>query len=363
MRRLDWYITSSFVPLLLFGVGAFLVILVGVDLLPNALRMVVRQSVPLPIAAKVFIYRLPTMIALTVPMAMMFASFMTVAGLSSHGELLALRAGGIPFLRVAASVIIAGLLLSLVTLGLNEGLSPGGNKKAFHLLKEHQRQGKPVENMIFWLPTKDTPRFWFRLGRFDPKARRAENITVIKLREDGSVWQIFDAEYGQWEEETWILNNAVQRVITEGVQQRMVRLNTTEVVVGKSAQQIEEIEQDPDEMSIAQLRRLLQERQALQLPYKPYQLELLQIIQRNLALPWCTLGFAMLGVALGQRPLRASAGVGFGVSLAIVFFYYLVFNSMILMGERGVLSPAITAWTPNAILFAIGLALLHNSRK
>ena len=87
-------------------------------------------------------------------------------------------------------------------------------------------------------------------------------------------------------------------------------------------------------------------------------LQLRQLIQNRLALPWCALGFALLGVSLGQRRVRASAGVGFGLSLIIVFVYYLLFNTLTLVGARGALTPALTAWAPNVALFAASIMLL-----
>ncbi len=360
MRRLDRYITSQLAPLLLFGIGAFLVILVGVELLPRALRMIVREDFPLAVVGRVFIYRLPAMIALTVPMAVMFASLMTVAGLSSHGELQALEAGGIPFLRVVAPVIVAGFILALVTLGFNEAVSPVGSRKAFQLIKQYREQGKAVENITFQIPERGPARELFRMGSFSPQTGVAKDIMVIQFGEGGKFWQLFEAEYADWRGEEWVLHNVVKLEMTHRGQRR-TRLETITIFVGKAPGQLDEIKQNPDEMSIGQLQRLLRQRRALGLTYQPYQLELLQLIQSRLALPWCALGFAMLGAALGRRPLRASAGVGFGLSLAVVFLYYVVFNALTLMGERGVLSPLVTAWTPNVILFASGVYLLYNS--
>ena len=61
MRRLDKYIAGTFTPLLIFGVGAFLVILIGVILLPQVLRLVVRESLPISLAVQVFVYQLTPM--------------------------------------------------------------------------------------------------------------------------------------------------------------------------------------------------------------------------------------------------------------------------------------------------------------
>ncbi len=362
MRRLDKYITAQFAPLLLFGTGAFLVILIGVELLPHALKMIVREGLPIPGVARIFLYQTPGIVALTLPMATMFASLMTVSSLSSHGELQALKAGGVPFVRIVAAVIIGGFLISLVTLAFNEAVSPIANRKAFHLLKEYREQGRPAENIIFQIPDTGQPRWWFRMGSFDPKARQAHDVLIIRFRDDGDIAEIFQAKRADWQGEHWILQDATERKIDELGRERERRAGTISIFVGKSPDQFDELEQDPDEMSIAQVQRLLRQRQMMGLPYRPHQLELYQIIQTRLALPWCALGFAMLGVALGKRPMRASTGVGFGISLVVVFLYYLAFNTLTLMGERGVLPPILTAWTPNVILFATGLYLLYNER-
>jgi lipopolysaccharide export system permease protein len=362
MRRLDKYIAQEFAPLLVFGVGAFMVILVGVDLLPHVLRLVVRESFPLSLAAQVFACQLPAMVGLTLPMAVLFASLMTFAGLSSHGELLALKAGGISFLRVAIPVIVGGLVVSALTLGVNESLAPLGSARAFELVKSFRQQGKPLENLVFQIPESGTPRHLFHIRQFDPTLRRAEGVMVIYFNQDGSFSQLFEAEYADWADEWWVLQNPLQVVMTpQG--QRKTRLDEVRVFVGKSADQLQELKQSPSEMSIVQLQRLLRQYQTLNLPLYPDQSRLFQFIHSRLAIPWCAVGFAMLGVALGQRPLRASTSVGFGLSLAIVFFYYLLFNTMLLMGERGLFNPWIAAWTPNAVLFAAGISLLYNGQK
>lgn len=362
MRRLDKYIAGAFTPLLVFGVGAFLVILVGVDLLPHVLRLVVRESLPISLAAQVFVYQLPAMVGLTLPMAVLFASLMTFSDLSSHGELLALKAGGIGFLRVAAPVIAAGFLVSAITLGVNESLAPLGSARAFELVRTFREEGKPLENLVFQIPDTGTPRHMFRIHSFNPSNHRAEGVMVIYFDENGSFSQLFEAEYADWTDEWWVLHNPVQVIVTPQGQRR-TQLDRVSVFVGKSAHQVQEMKQSPSEMSIAQLQRLLRQYRALDLPLYPDQSRLFQFIHSRLAVPWCALGFAMLGVALGQRPLRASAGVGFGMSLAIVFFYYLVFNTMLLMGERGLFNPWVAAWTPNVILFVTGVSLLYNGRR
>lgn len=361
MRRLDRYITSSFLPLLLFGAGAFTVILIGVELLPKALKMIVREDLPLDLVAKVFAYNLPAVVVLTIPMSVMFASLMTVSGLSSHGELVALRAGGIPFLRVAVPVILMGFIFSGVTLAFNEALSPWGTQRAEQLLREYRESGADAEYLTFQIPRDGPPKRMFYMRRYSPSLQRADKVLVTEF-EKGEFARLYWADYARWEGEYWILDSPTLRTMKDGTLEEF-KLEAVRIYTGRTPGQVGEIDRDPEDMSIAQLQKLLRQRRMMKLEYQPHIVEVLQLIQTRLALPWCTLGFAMLGAALGVRPMRATAGVGFGVSLLVVFAYYVVFHALTLTGERGLLSPFLTAWLPNFLLFGTGVYLMYNARR
>ncbi len=362
MRRIDKYITSSFLPLLLFGAGAFTVILVGVELLPKALKMIVREDLPLGLVTRVFAYNLPGVVVLTIPMSVMFASLMTVSGLSSHGELLALRAGGIPFLRVAVPVILMGFIFSGVTLAFNEAVSPWGTQRAEQLLREYRQSGKDAEYLTFQIPRDGPPKRMFYMRRYSPSLERADNVLVIEF-EQGEFARLYQAEHARWQGEYWILQSPTHKEkMADGTIEKL-EIGAIRIYTGRTPKQVGEIARDPEDMSIAQLQKLLHQRRMLELDYQPHIVEILQLIQTRLALPWCALGFAMLGAALGVRPMRATAGVGFGVSLLVVFAYYVIFHALTLTGERGLLSPFLTAWLPNILLFATGMYLMYNAKR
>ncbi len=363
MQRIDRYITSEFVPLLAFGIGAFLVILVGVELLPQALKMAVREGFPLSLVITVFLYRLPGIVALTLPMAVMFASLMATANLSSHGELLAMKAAGIPFVRVVIAIIAGGLFISILTLLFNESVSPRTNRFAEQLIQDYRSKGKPIEGFEFQVPDSGRPREIFRVSVFDPAKLRAEDILILKFRENGNIELLMQAMWAKWEGEEWILHDGKRISIDERGRQRETTFDTITINIGRTAQDfIKTGKYDLEELTLGEIQSLLEHRRAQNLPYNPDLSELIQAIQTRLALPWCALGFAILGVALGQRPVRTSASVGFGLSLVVVFLYYLVFNVLTLTGEQGGIPPLLTAWVPNIALFAVGIALLRRAR-
>jgi len=74
LRKLDKYILKEMIGPFVFGVGAFIIVLVSIDLLYDALRLIVREGYPAGLVARAFAYRMPQTITLTLPMATMFGA-------------------------------------------------------------------------------------------------------------------------------------------------------------------------------------------------------------------------------------------------------------------------------------------------
>jgi lipopolysaccharide export system permease protein len=74
--------------------------------------------------------------------------------------------------------------------------------------------------------------------------------------------------------------------------------------------------------------------------------------------------FGLLGSSLGVRPnSKRSRSQGFGLSVVLIFSYYLVAFSFSAMGVNGALPPLVTAWAPVLIFVLIGLALLQRASR
>ena len=74
----------------------------------------------------------------------------------------------------------------------------------------------------------------------------------------------------------------------------------------------------------------------------------------RLALPWASVVLAVLGASLGVRSSRAGPGIGFGLSVLIVFAYYVTMSFSRALGEAGYLFPVIAAWIPNVSFLLVG---------
>jgi lipopolysaccharide export system permease protein len=87
-------------------------------------------------------------------------------------------------------------------------------------------------------------------------------------------------------------------------------------------------------------------------------------IQEKYAFPAICLVFGLIGSSLGVRPnSRTSRSQGFGISVLLIFVYYLMSFIFSSLGITGTLTPVLAAWLPVTIGLAGGLVLLHQASR
>lgn len=354
MRRLDRYVLTELIPPFLFGVGAFLAVLMGIGALYEMLTLIFRKGFPVLSAVQIFLYNLPGTVVMTLPMATMFASLTAVARLSSDGELVAMRAGGVSLARIGAPVIATGAAVSLLSLATNELAVPYFNDRAFIIMRDAYRTAAASDDMAFEVRGTDGRLQRWLYGRhFDPEALTLEQATILDFTRGGP--ELFTAQRVQWQGESWILEKAEHTRWHPGGSER-IRLDRAVVQVGRSPDEVARVRKRPEEMSLRELAT--QARVEQQRRHDAAAGRLLQHIQVRLAAPWSSLGFAMLGLPLGVRRLRTSRGIGMGLSVAIICVYYIVMNTLSVLGERTMAHHVLIAWTPNVLLYLCAVGLL-----
>ena len=87
-------------------------------------------------------------------------------------------------------------------------------------------------------------------------------------------------------------------------------------------------------------------------------------IQEKFAFPAICLVFGLIGSSLGGRPnARTSRSQGFGISVLLIFGYYLMSFIFSSLGIKGTLLPFFAAWMPVLIGLGGGLLLLRQASR
>ena len=77
--------------------------------------------------------------------------------------------------------------------------------------------------------------------------------------------------------------------------------------------------------------------------------------------PFANFIIVLFGAPLSAKKQRSSAGVGFGISLAICFFYFGIVKTAQTLGHNGTIPPIVAAWLANVIFGVGGFGILSKS--
>jgi lipopolysaccharide export system permease protein len=367
---MDRYLTRELLPTFLFGVGAFASIGVTIDAMFELVRKIVESGLPVGIAVQVFVLRLPEFIVLAFPMSTLLATLMTYSRLSSESELIALRGCGVSVYRMVLTAVMLSLVVTGMTFVFNEHLAPASKYQASQILDKALKSEQPsiVKQQNIFYPEyqkvkqqdgKSQKKILNRLfyaDEFDGK--QMKGLTIIDRSTEG-LSQIIVSESGEWNpsQNLWdFYNGTIYLVAPDRSYRNILRFEHQQVKLPRTALDLAQKSRDYGEMNIAQsLEQLEIERLGGDEP-KIRKLEVR--IQQKIALPFVCVVFGLVGAAMGTIPQRTGRGTSFGISVIVIFTYYILYFITGALAQAGVFSTFVGAWLPNFLGLGIGTFLL-----
>ena len=352
MRILDRLVVRSFLRLfLLFVFTAPLLFIVG-DITENLDRYL-GQGMTLGDTALSYVYEYPKFLSWAFPFASLLAAVFTIHPMTAHREVMAAKAGGISFHRLAAPLLPVGLVLTAAGLGLAE-LAPRATRIAGDL-RGDRPIGQAWRNDFVYVTDSGQSLSVRRLTVDDG---RMIGVSLQELPRDpeAPVRHIQAGSARFWSGEGWLFQDGYSRE---------VHADSTEVTVGfemalirsltERPEDLLEMVRDEDEMTYADLRdfgdRLL--RSGGDVGRTRTKME------ERVAVPAATLVIILFAAPLATSFRRGGTAFGVGVSLATAIVYMVLLRISENLGYAGVLDPQVAAWLPNAFFLVIGLLLIR----
>lgn len=354
---LDRYIWRHLRDLFLFGVAVFSLLLLINHLFLLA-RLVLQQGAPFSAALELLVYRLPYFLAFSFPMAMLMASLMAVARLSDGQEITAMRTGGISLGRIALSVLIAGLLVSALTLLFNEVLVPGAEdryRRAFN--RALNAPAAPVQEQVLFRDQQEGIESVYYARRFLVETGVMEGVVVNQF-EQGALVRVIEAPRAAYLDREWVFLNGTMYLFT-GPTTVATTFDRLILALRRTPREIAMPRREPSEMSIRELRAFVRMLDRSGESAVRYVVE----IQYKLAVPASAALFALLAVPLGLRPHRSGPSVGLGLTIVVLVGYYIMISITLTLGQNGRLHPVVAAWLPDAVLAAGAVYLLRRADR
>ncbi|TVQ08899.1 MAG: YjgP/YjgQ family permease [Leptolyngbya sp. DLM2.Bin27] len=368
---MDRYIAKELTMPFLFGVGAFSSIGISIGALFELIRRITESGLAITLAVQIFLLKLPEFIVLAFPMSTLLATMMTYSRFSSDSELIALRGVGVSIRRIIAPAVVLSLLVTGLTFVFNELITPAANYRAAITLEQALKSERPPfqERNIFYQefqPAQDNPeaqelKRQFYARRFD--GTTMYGLTILDFSQEG-LNQVVSAESAQWkiEKNTWTFyNGTIYVVAPDGSFRNIITFETQELQLPRTPLDLAGRTKNDTEMNIAEATEQLNlvRQSGDEKMIRRWQIRIMQ----KYALPFVCVVFGLVGASIGVLPQRTSRATSFGVSIVIIFGYYLLSFITNAMGEVGVLSPFLSAWLPTLLGLAIGIYLLLRASK
>lgn len=365
---MDRYIAGELIMPFLFGVGAFSSIGVAIGVLFDLVRRITESGLPLSLALKIFLLKLPYFIGLAFPMSILLACLMVYGRLSGDSELIALRSCGVSVYRLVAPAIVIGLIVTGITFAFNEAIVPTANREANATLNRALNRRDPAfreKNILYQefrrekqpngVNEKVLSRIFYA-KQFD--GQRMTGLTILDFSQNG-LNQIVASESASWNatDKTWdFYNGTIYVVAPDGSYRNIIRFKQQQLQLPQTPLNIARNTLDPEEMNIAETREYLElvNQTGDQKQIKKLTLQ----IQQKLAFPFACLVFALVGATLGSRPQRTSRATGFGISLLLILFYYLAISICQALYQFDILSAFLAGWLPTLVGLSAGTLLL-----
>jgi len=379
----DRYVIKELIPPFLIGLLIYTFVLLMNEILRLS-EVFITRGVSFSVIVTFLIYLIPSILAFTIPMAVLMGILGGLSRLSSDSEIMAFKTLGISYKRLLRPVLLFALCGWLVTSYLALYLAPRANYKVIQTLSQsvlskvqfriHPRKfNESIPNTVIFIQDIDQRGEWENVfvyfsdppeepkaisakrGRlnFYPEMRRAtielfDGFSHSYLLSEPDKYEV--ASFERFEEE---IN--VENLFSDISQKKRVREKDIEELlrdIGIINQDIADFDEEKVESKekISSYSRRLKERVS-------YWVE----IHKKFALPFVCLIFGILGLPLGASTKKGGRTSGFTISLGIILFYYILISTGEEMAMDGKISPWLGMWGPNILLLMIGFFLLIRS--
>jgi lipopolysaccharide export system permease protein len=355
---LDRYIAKELIGPFIFGIASFTCILAGSAILFPLVGDAVRYNIPIKDIAAMFLYKLPNVIAFTLPMAMLLATIMAVGRLSSDLELIAFRAAGISIYRLVVPVIVMGLLVSFLAIIFNEIVVPRAARSAEELIISYRNSDKPNITKNINYTEYDKDGFPLRIiNVLEIDKNKMKNITIAEY-EKGRLSRVIRAETGEWLRGSgWAFYNGIMHSFPSEQKDKVLLIEFEKELINIQINPLDltQREKNIEEMNAKELAARI----AIKAKTGKDVTSDLVNYHMKFAIPFASLIFSILGVSVGVKPHRTSSTIGFGLSLLIIIIYYILISVSMYLGLAHIISPLLSAWIPNLVIGLAGIALLQ----
>jgi LPS export ABC transporter permease LptG/LPS export ABC transporter permease LptF len=358
VRILTRYILGEILSHALIGCALFTFILF-IPRLPQILEMVVRNSSTLANVLQIFLFTLPNLFWVTIPMSVLVGILLGYSRLAADNEVIAMRASGLGvgyFVRVASVVAVGGALLGLVN---SLYVAPRANQAILEM--EQSLAASQASYQI-------QPRVFY-----EDFHNRVLYVQDVRGGAGAANWrQVFMADVSDSSSPT-ITTAASATVVNDSTQELLMRLRDGaqhETAIGQPQQyNISTFTSTDLPLRFSAQSDIHLGRMDTAVYAVPTDLLLKRIhgpdgrrflieLNSRFSYPGACLVLMLVGVPLGVISRRGGKSSGFVFTLLLVILYYVLSYTGVALTRQDKLPVFVGVWLANLLFAAVGIFLL-----
>ena len=365
---LDRYVINEFWIPFISGSAIITGIWLSADQLRHVFKLITTADAPISLAITILGLHMPEIIVITIPIGVLWASFLVFSRLNNDSEIIAMRTSGISLTKVLRPVILFGLLTSFFSFTINELVVPFSSPLARKLeIYSIYKTPFPNSQKNFTYLEKSSNknlRRIFYAGYYNADKNLLKNIVILDFTKAG-LTQIHSAKQAKWRPEKggWELYKGTNHFISnDDFLSRVSSFDVFFIPSGSTpAKLIREINK-PSEMNFFKLWNFLELQKDSTINTDDYN-EARVTLHSKFARPIACLLIALVGAPLGILPRRSSSSWNYIILASIIFQFYMTQSVCNSLAEANRLIPFIAAWIPNIVLALIALFIIRQKSK
>ncbi len=371
---IDRWLLGQLIPPMLFAIGAFTAVSLSVGIMFDLVRKIVEFGLPFQIALKILLLKLPGFLVLSFPMSMLLATLLAYGKLSSNSELLALKSLGVNIRRIILPGVILSIFMTFLTFTFNDSLVPISNRVAENTMRESlgkaisseegkhimfSRYGSQVDSLNRVSKSQENLTHIFYAKFF--RNNFMEEVTLIDFSRIG-MEQILKAEKGAYDQKKnlWNFYDGRIMITRDNGEISSINFEKYQYPLGEGPMELAKVPSDANDMTVSQAikaealyKKAGNNKESRRMKVR---------IQEKFTLPAACIVFGLIGSSFGVKSLsRSSKSQGFGLSVLMIFGYYVLSFFSSSLGVKGVLNPLVAAWAPVLLSISFSIFLLRRA--
>ena len=354
MILLDRYLFKQFARNLLFILAALLTIYLLIDFFERIDDFVERGK-SLGLAAKYFVLKIPLIVEQLTPVIILLGGIIVLGLLNHHGEILALKAVGIPTFRITLPITGTAIVFSLLTLAFAEWIVPPTTANTNTIFYEQVRQEKPkgiLRNNRFYY--KDQQGF-YSFEKHDQDTNRLDFFIFTSWDANYRLDTLLTADTALWNDGKWTLTNSRLKQKKPGGDYQITTNAEMNFPLAAGPGDFFVPAYKIDEMSLSALYTLSRTNKGPR--GKEAGLKLLERISFIfLGIPLLMLGLPLLLIA--HQKWGRDLSLAIPLSCGLAFGAWGGWSILQSLAKAEVINPHLAAWSIHGLIAAIGTFLI-----